>query len=399
VEEATLIADIPGQVCDKNGSQLNRTTMKDVALVPNGGFNLFSITKMMSKGWKLTGEKHKLMLKKGSDEINFDIAIPTPKGVTHATHIKRDAEVNGAIQQAHDKLGHCGEDTTRRAAKELGWTLTVGTMKPCEACAVGKAKQKNVPKITKTEPLKEGENRIFLDIATVKRTKDQPKVSKPNWRIMADGRTGLKFSDFFQTKDGMVEKTCEQFQKWKSNGCNVNFLSMDNAGGNVLLKQRCESKDWKFNIDHQFAARDTPQQNSLAEVGFATCANRGRAMMARANVPEDIRCKVWTASFKTATLLDGLLPIEIGGVTASRHVHWCGKNPGFAKHLRTWGEAGTVKTKTDAAPKVKDRGIPSVFVGHTLDHPEDHACGMWNPKTGGVHQTRDAIWMKRMFYE
>jgi hypothetical protein len=125
-----------------------------------------------------------------AEERNFDIAIPTPKGVICAIYIKRDTEFNGAmidqkisIQQAHDKLGHCGEDITRRAAKELGWTLTVGTMKPCEACTIGKAKQKNVPKITKTEPLKEGENRIFLDIATVKRTKDQPKVSKPNWRI------------------------------------------------------------------------------------------------------------------------------------------------------------------------------------------------------------------------
>jgi hypothetical protein len=153
VEEATLIADIPGQVCNKNGSQLNRTIMKDVAPVPNGGFNLFSITKMMLKGWKLIGEKHKLMLKKGSDEINFDIAIPTPKGVTHATYIKRDTEFNGAmidqkisIQQAHDKLGHCGEDITRRAAKELGWTLTVRTMNPCEACAVGRRTYRKSPR-------------------------------------------------------------------------------------------------------------------------------------------------------------------------------------------------------------------------------------------------------------
>jgi hypothetical protein len=196
----------------------------------------------------------------------------------------------------------------------------------------------------------------------------------------------------------MVEPTWEQFQKWKSNGYTVNFLRMDNAGENVLLKQRCESKDWKFNIKCEFTARDTPQQNSLAEVGFATCANRGRAMMARANIPEDIRYKVWTAAFKTATLLDGLLPIEVNGVTESRYVHWCGKNPGFAKHLRTWGEAGTVKTKTDTTPKVKDRGIPCMFIGYALDHPED-TYRMWNPETGGVHQTRDVIWMKRMFYE
>lgn len=168
VQQATQIANIPGHVCSKNGTQLNRTIMKDVALVPNGGFNLFStITKMMSKCWKLIGEKDKLILMKGKDEINFDIAIPTPKGVIYTMHIKRDAEINGAmidqkitIQQAHDKLGHCGEDMTRRAAKVLGWKLTVGTMKPCEACAIGKAKQKNITKITKPEPLKEGEKNI-----------------------------------------------------------------------------------------------------------------------------------------------------------------------------------------------------------------------------------------------
>jgi hypothetical protein len=34
-------------------------------------------------------------------------------------------------------------------------------------------------------------------------------------------------------------------------------------------------------MDFEFAAGDTPQQNSLAEVGFARCANRGRDMMAR----------------------------------------------------------------------------------------------------------------------
>jgi hypothetical protein len=74
------------------------------------------------------------------------------------------------IRLAHSKLGHLGEDLTRRTAKHHGWKLTIGSMKPCVGCAEGKAKQKNVPKITDPEPLKEGENRIFLDIATVKRT-------------------------------------------------------------------------------------------------------------------------------------------------------------------------------------------------------------------------------------
>jgi hypothetical protein len=39
-----------------------------------------------------------------------------------------------------------------------------------------------------------------------------------------------------------------------------------------------------------------------------------------------------------------------------------------------------------------------VFIGCALDHPED-TCRMRNPETGGVHQTHDVIWMKRMFYK
>ena len=199
-------------VCDKSGNQLPRTILKDVAIVvPNSGYNPFSLTKMMSAGWKLIGKKNSLKLKKDKAEINFDIAIPTPRGAVYAMYIKRDTEINGImvdnkinIKQTHDKLAHCGEDLTRRTAEAHGWKLTMGGLKPCEACTIGKAKQKNVPKITKVEPLKEGENRIFHDIATVKRTKNQPNVTKPNWRIMVDGRTGLKFSDFFATKNGMV---------------------------------------------------------------------------------------------------------------------------------------------------------------------------------------------------
>jgi hypothetical protein len=59
----------------------------------------------------------------------FDIAIPTPKGVIYALYLERGSEIAGAtadgkikmtVKQAHDKLGHCSEDTTRKMAKALG---------------------------------------------------------------------------------------------------------------------------------------------------------------------------------------------------------------------------------------------------------------------------------------
>jgi hypothetical protein len=48
---------------------------------------------------------------------------------------------------------------------------------------------------------------------------------------------------------------------------------MDGAGENKKLQKRSDSKDWKLEIDYEITARATPQQNHLAELGFATLAN------------------------------------------------------------------------------------------------------------------------------
>ena len=121
-------------------------------------------------------------------------------------------------------------------------------------------------------------------------------------------------------------------------------------------------------------------------------------MLSKANIPMKMWPKVWTEAFKTATLLDGLVPIKVDGKLATKFEHWSSKNPTFAKHSRTWGEAGTVKIKTSTTPKLEDCGVQCMFVGYTMDHPRD-CYWMWDPNTKRVHETRDVIWLHRMFYE
>jgi len=98
----------------------------------------------------------------------------------------------------------------------------------------------------------------------------------------------------------------------------VKIIRLDNAGENKALKRRCQSKDWKLNLQFEFTARDTPQQNSRAEVGFATIANRGRALMVAANIPDKIKFRIYSEAMKTATLLDGLMVIGLDGKEATR---------------------------------------------------------------------------------
>ena len=99
----------------------------------------------------------------------------------------------------------------------------------------------------------------------------------------------------------MAEPTCEQFHKWQQSNISITHLRLDNAGENKLLQTRCVSKDWKMNFEFEFTACNTPQQNSHAEVGFATLANHRLAMMHHANLPMMDRYHLAHEAFQCAT--------------------------------------------------------------------------------------------------
>ena len=74
------------------------------------------------------------------------------------------------------------------------------------------------------------------------------------------------------------------------------------------------------------------------------------------------------------------------------------QKPKFVKYLRTIGEAGTVKITNDNTPKLQDRGVNCIFVGYAINHPEG-CYQMYDLATHRVRQSRDVVWLHRMFYE
>jgi hypothetical protein len=60
-----------------------------------------------------------------------------------------------------------------------------------------------------------------------------------------------KFVNFFETKDGMVEPTCEKLKKWEQSGHKVNVIRMDNGGENLKLEKHANSKDWQLGIEFE----------------------------------------------------------------------------------------------------------------------------------------------------
>ena len=114
---------------------------------------------------------------------------------------------------------------------------------------------------------------MHLAISSIKKPESVSRLHKPHLQIIVVEAMQLKFICLFETKDGMVEPTCKPFSRWKQSGRAVDIVRLDNAGENMLLQNWANSATWQLGINFMFMARDTPQQNSLAEVGIFTLAN------------------------------------------------------------------------------------------------------------------------------
>ena len=92
--------------------------------------------------------------------------------------------------------------------------------------------------------------RVFLDILTIRKLMNENKLTltKNKWRIIVEEFSRMEFSNFCDTNNGMIEPTCERFEKWKQNGHPVKFGRCDNAGENTKIKKTANSKAWKLNL-------------------------------------------------------------------------------------------------------------------------------------------------------
>jgi hypothetical protein len=144
---------------------------------------------------------------------------------------------------------------------------------PCKDCAIGKRRQKNLPKDTGGPVATLDESRAYLDCSSFQESETKKVTSV--WRLIVFYPSQLKITDIFKTKAGMVEPTIEKLHQMTQMKMGPMYLRMDNAGENKSLADRMKHKDWKLPIVVEWTARDTPQQNSPVEVGFRTCCSLG----------------------------------------------------------------------------------------------------------------------------
>jgi hypothetical protein len=95
--KASKVANVCGMMCDKCGNELHEATLQDVTHLPDGKFNLFSLSKLLKQGWKLTGDKMSIKLAKDTQEMVFDVVVPTTKGLLFAMYFRGNSEIAGAM--------------------------------------------------------------------------------------------------------------------------------------------------------------------------------------------------------------------------------------------------------------------------------------------------------------
>ena len=192
----------------------------------------------------MTGDQDKIEYEKEGSKLVFDLKMNSPKGMVFGARLTRTAtEVGGVVQAtkkisiktAHERLGHLSEEETRKTAKQLGWTLSKGSLGTCESCAIGKAKQKRVKTSEPKEKSNKVNGRIYLDMSRIVNAKDKDQPMRPNWCLMVDEKTGYKTTSFHETKGGMVDTVCRKLSNWKDNGMAVETIRMDNGGENKKL--------------------------------------------------------------------------------------------------------------------------------------------------------------------
>ncbi len=151
-----LEMDIPVTYTCGKGKEIE-AELKDVQVNERFNFNLFSVTRMLQKGYTLKGDAKSITLEKGNHTFVFDSVIRTQGGALYCARfcrnkyspphdcdmasvvsdtseetttkakeaLKKIFKIN--VKQAHEYLEHLSKDKTKLTAKYLGMNLLRGT--------------------------------------------------------------------------------------------------------------------------------------------------------------------------------------------------------------------------------------------------------------------------------
>ena len=113
--------------------------LTQVTYVPEGRYNLFSLTRMMKNGWSMSGDMDGIVLTKGDKRIVFSKKVHMTKGVLFVARFKRRPNTGevGAVQNSQERESDIAEKENSeisagsgtRSKKEQGQNLALSPIK------------------------------------------------------------------------------------------------------------------------------------------------------------------------------------------------------------------------------------------------------------------------------
>jgi hypothetical protein len=182
-----------------------------------------------------------------------------------ATVVNAKNSIN--VNNLHKILGHCGEASARLTGKALGYKVN-GTFDTCEACSIGKARQKSINKQWKGDSSVPGK-RLYIDISSIQGVSFG---GAKFWALVVDDFLGYCWSYFLRAKPELKERIVDVVKELK----NVKFLRLDDAGEHFALEKLC--KQQSVDVKFEFSGPRTPQRNGKVERKFQRLNGRIRAL-------------------------------------------------------------------------------------------------------------------------
>ena len=428
--EVTKLFDLNVVLTNKHGENLNTVNIQRIRHSEGKPFTLISVTQIMNLGYKLSGDKtNGIILTKGKNKIHFDIPIHTKEGTLWCVNMKRldgdrimhessllNTPFNTPMthEKAHAMFGHMGIRATKKICDYLGYKLKDKKMQyPCESCAIGKIRQKNIlqgnhprpqqkqqPDLTnKTEPKNIGD-KWYMDGMSIRKPQGWKGMfpGRNNFYGLIEHKTGFGICGWYTTKIDFLDEFAQEINKMKKLKHSFQVIRGDGAGENKRFLNLLNGPKWKMGITAEFTPRFTPQQNRI-ENPFYVVSMRARAMLAAANIPDKHKQMVFPMAVRFAWEARGCEIIDIGGVSAMRCEHLLGKRPKWLKFAHAFGVAGTFKSCGEHPAKYAERGTTGMFIGYAKDRPGDTMV-MVDPKNSyQAFYTRDVTWLKRNYFQ
>jgi hypothetical protein len=253
--------DILVTYVDVNGTEKFNVVLGDVQTNEKFNYNLFSVTKMLLKGYKLKGAKHLITMWNQTQLIMFDLVIRMKNGVLFCAKFTRNIweseTANSVIQtvesnskiakkilkvnikHAHECFGHMNEIATRKTAEQLGMELSWTGFATCESCAIGKAQQRNVPKESLREKATTLNGQVGHYLSKIKVPEGlDVTINMPNWHIMVNQLSGFTQSKFFMTKNEIVDYMCQIMHSEAEQGTQFEYCAK------VMLERMISWSRW-----------------------------------------------------------------------------------------------------------------------------------------------------------